>query len=127
MIFEAIIEGSPIVKKNNQKVAFRHGRPMKYNTPQYKRWEATAINQLWGHDRPAEPIGQECLLVCTFFMQTRRTVDLSALYEGIQDVLVKVGVLLDDNSRVVIGHDGSRVFHDPKRPRMEIKILSATK
>lgn len=55
-------------------------------------------------------------------MQTRGSVDLSALYEGIQDVLVKQGWLADDNYKVVASHDGSGVEWNKESPRMEITI-----
>jgi Holliday junction resolvase RusA-like endonuclease len=123
VIFDATIEGCPIVKKNTQKVSFRYGRPIKYNTAVYTRWEASAVRQLWGFERPGVPINVPVILLCTFFMQTRRRVDLSALYEGIQDVLVKTDILADDNSQIVIGHDGSRVLYDKERPRMRVQII----
>jgi len=65
------------------------------------------------------------ILLCNFFMQTKRRVDLSALYEGIQDVLVEKGYLADDHSGIVIGHDGSRAYLDRDNPRMEITIIDA--
>ena len=57
-----------------------------------------------------------------FYMKTKRTVDLTNLEEAIDDVLVKYGVLKDDNSQIVVSHDGSRVLHDPKSPRTEVTI-----
>lgn len=57
-------------------------------------------------------------------MDTTGKVDLSALYEGIQDVLVELNVLTDDNYTIVASHDGSGVFVDRANPRMEIEITS---
>lgn len=57
-------------------------------------------------------------------MDTTGKVDLSALYEGIQDVLVELNVLTDDNYTIVASHDGSGVFVDKTNPRMEITITS---
>ena len=48
--------------------------------------------------------------------------DLTNLLEAADDVLVKYGVLADDNSNIIVSHDGSRVMYDPKFPRTEIII-----
>lgn len=135
-----IIDGAPVVKKNNQKVAFFGKTPTKYNTSVYKDWEKSAFEQLTMQKyllKINEPIDYAVNLRCRFFMPTRRRVDLSALYEGIQDVLAskdkldkKTGrvkryglyILSDDNFNIVASHDGSGVEIDPARPRMEITI-----
>lgn len=57
-------------------------------------------------------------------MDTAVKVDLSALYEGIQDELVATNVLIDDNYLIVASHDGSGVFIDKDNPRMEIEITA---
>lgn len=57
-------------------------------------------------------------------MDTAVRVDLSALYEGIQDVLVELNVITDDNYTIVASHDGSGVFIDRENPRMEIEITA---
>jgi len=55
-------------------------------------------------------------------MDSAVKVDLSALYEGIQDVLVELNVITDDNYTIVASHDGSGVFIDRVNPRMEVEI-----
>ena len=60
-------------------------------------------------------------------MDTLGVVDLSALYEGIQDELVAHKVIKDDNCWIVRSHDGSEVFHDKNNPRMEITITAKGK
>lgn len=57
-----------------------------------------------------------------YYMATRRKVDLANLIEATCDILVKAGVLADDNSKIVAAHDGSRVELDRKNPRVEIEI-----
>lgn len=52
----------------------------------------------------------------------KRKVDLANLIEATCDILVKAGVLADDNSHIVAAHDGSRVDYDKKNPRVEIWI-----
>jgi Holliday junction resolvase RusA-like endonuclease len=55
-------------------------------------------------------------------MPTKRRVDLTNLLEAIDDVLVKYGVLKDDNSEIITSHDGSRVLYDKDNPRTEVAI-----
>lgn len=119
------VTGNPIVKKNTQKVIHRGGRSFVVYSAQYRSWLNNAMDELALQKRPDQPIDYPIILVCKFFMQTLRVVDLSALYEGIQDTLVKMEILEDDNFNIVIGHDGSRVLLDRKNPRTEISIIKA--
>jgi Holliday junction resolvase RusA-like endonuclease len=137
-----VITGQPFVKKSNQKVVWkpRLKRSIKYDTQSYKNWHISALEQLamLGYNpefkkqnkqlkelkQPTEPalIDFPVNLQCRFFMKDNGRCDLSALYEGIQDVLVEVGILEDDRWSIVASHDGSGVSVDAKNPRMEITI-----
>lgn len=139
---QLVIEGHPYVKKNNQKVRFdyRTGKSFKYDTKAYSGWHHKALDQLeaLGYDiehkatnKKLHALNQELMpalinepinLKCQFFISRDSRVDLSALYEGIQDVLVEVGILEDDNRKIVASHDGSGVAVDSLHPRMEITI-----
>lgn len=55
-------------------------------------------------------------------MPTHRRVDLTNLLEAIDDVLVHTRVLEDDNSNIIVSHDGSRVLYDKENPRTEVYI-----
>lgn len=57
-----------------------------------------------------------------YYMPTRRKVDLVNLHEALCDILVKYGVVADDNCRIIASMDGSRVEYDKERPRTEIWI-----
>ena len=61
----------------------------------------------------------------TFYTDTKRRVDLVNLQQACLDILVKYGVLQDDNSKIVVSMDGSRVLYDKLRPRTEIEITAA--
>lgn len=122
MILRYKILGQPYVKKSNQRTVMFRGRIRKIDTPRYKEWHNSARLQLLSHKKPVQPIDFPINLCCFFYMKTRGRVDLSALYEGIQDVLVEMGILSDDNYKIVASHDGSRVFYDKENPRMEIEI-----
>lgn len=121
-IFVEIL-GHPYVKKSNQRVQMRGRKPVKVNTKNYNEWARSARRQIDERViKPAQPIDYPINLKCRFYMTTRGAVDLSALYEGIQDILVEKKILADDNWKIVASHDGSGVEWDPDRPRMEITI-----
>lgn len=59
---------------------------------------------------------------CHFYMKTRKKVDIVNLLECIDDCFVRYGTVKDDNYKIIAGHDGTRVFVDPEKPRTEIWI-----
>ncbi len=122
------ILGVPRVKKNNQKVVLARSKsgkyfPKKVDTPAYKLWHSKAIDPI-KKQKPTFEIDFPVNLKCSFYMDTAVKVDLSALYEGIQDVLVELNVLSDDNYTIVASHDGSSVAVDKTNPRMVIEITA---
>ena len=110
---------NPVTKKNSQRIANCGDYSKIMTSKAYVQNEKEA-----GYFIPHKMamIDQPCEVVCLFYMKTKRTVDLTNLEEAIDDVLVKYGVLKDDNSQIVVSHDGSRVLHDPKSPRTEVTI-----
>ena len=107
----------PRTKKNSQQIILVKGRPMIIPSKQYKEFEQSA---LWYIERIGidYPVNVKAL----FYMKTRRRVDLTNLLEALDDVLVKGGMLIDDNSQIIVGHDGSRVLYDKNNPRIEVYI-----
>lgn len=59
-----------------------------------------------------------------YYMPTRRRVDLCNLHEALCDILVRYGVITDDNCRIIVSMDGSRVLYDKDIPRTEVDIES---
>ena len=47
------------------------------------------------------------------------------LLAAVDDLLVEAGIIADDNSKIVVSHDGSRVLYDKENPRTEITITRA--
>lgn len=116
-----VIYGNPITKKNSQRIVFAGGRPRITQSKQYKAYREQALWQLAGW-QPEQPIDIPVNVMCRYYMQTRRKVDLLNLLEATMDILVDAGILADDNARIVTGHDGSRVLYDKGNPRVEIVI-----
>lgn len=116
-----VIDLPPVTKKNSQRIfRARNGRPFIKPSAAYEDYEEAAGYFL--RPRPPEPLDRPCEVKCLFYMPTRRRVDLANLLEAVDDVLVRYGVLRDDNSQIVASHDGSRVLYDKGHPRTEIEI-----
>lgn len=58
----------------------------------------------------------------TFYVDTNHRRDLTNLLNAIQDVLVKYNVIKDDNSKIVVSVDGSRIIYRKERPETIIEI-----
>lgn len=67
-------------------------------------------------------INNQVNIKALYYMPTRRRVDLCNLHEALCDVLVKYGVIADDNCNIVAAMDGSRVLYDKEYPRTEVEI-----
>ena len=110
----------PISKKNSQRIFRPNGTKRLIIAPSaaYLRYEREAAYFIPKGVHINAPVNIKCL----FYMPSRRKCDLTNLLEAIDDVLVKTGLLADDNYTVIESHDGSRVFYDKDRPRTEIYI-----
>ena len=122
---ELIIPGEPTTKKNSQQIVVNRstGRPFITQSKKYKAFEREAgwhIQQQYSGD----PIKGTVNVKALFYRKTRRRVDLPNLEEAILDILVKYGVLADDNFEIVRSQDGSRVYVEPENPRTEIYITA---
>lgn len=108
---------SPVTKKNSQQIVMVRGRPIIMPSQRYRSYE-----------KACKPFLDELMidypinLRCEYYMPTRRRVDLVNLLEATCDVLVKYKVIADDNSKIVVSHDGSRVYYNKFEPRTEIYI-----
>ena len=87
------------------------------------------------HPEITFPITDKFNLKCLFYIDRDTRLDLSNLYEGVQDVLAgNAGVwkesvpkelyqiIEDDSIRFIGSHDGSRVILDYVNPRTEIYL-----
>lgn len=136
ILYEAIIPLNPKTKKNNLDIKFKAtgkngffkkttygfkyvGIPFISQNERYKEYEQQAG---WLLKKLPEPISQPVNVKCIFYRNSERRCDLTNLLEAIDDILVHWNILVDDNFKVIVSHDGSRVFVDRQNPRTEITI-----
>lgn len=110
----------PISKKNSQQILINKatGRPFIMPSKKYKEYERDAIKFIPKNIFINYPVNVKCL----FYMPTKRKCDLTNLLEAVDDVMVKAGLLSDDDYTVIESHDGSRVYYDKENPRTEVYI-----
>ena len=129
-----IIPLEPRTKKNHQRIAGSGAK-----CPTCRRYLRQYVLQSRAHDdykkkampylvpKPSEPITEQVEVTYLFFMKTRRIVDKSGLMQAADDMLVEAGILDDDNSRILVSHDGTRVLYDKDNPRTEVTIKAIPK
>lgn len=115
--------GRPVTKKNGQMIIKnkKTGQPMIIQKKTYRAYEKDCLKQITGKHKLniSYPVNVKAI----YYMPDRRRVDLTNLLEATDDILVRAGVLADDNASIIKGHDGCRVFVDRDRPRVEIEII----
>lgn len=116
-----VVELPPVSKKNSQQILInsKTKRPFIAPSQKYRQYERDVKAFMPKLDKPIdEPVAVKCL----FYMPTRRRCDLPNMENAIDDIMVKYGVLADDNFNILVSHDGSRILYDKERPRTEITI-----
>ena len=115
----------PRTKKNHSQMIWRNGRAVILPSKPYQQYEKNCRSFI-PHPSFA-PITGQVNVKAVFYMGTRRKVDLVNLMQALLDIMVKYGLIEDDNSRVVVSIDGSRVAYDKERPRTEVEIIEIEK
>lgn len=116
-----VIPLPPITKKNSSRIVRNRatGKTMIIPSKRYAEYEKACEGMNFG---VSSPINFPCNVEAVYYMPTRRRVDLVNLEEATLDILVKFGVLVDDNRNIVYTMDGSKVLYDKENPRTEITI-----
>lgn len=119
-MIKIIIPLKPVTKKNSQQIVYnkRLKRYIIVQSSAYKKYEMNCKKYM----PLMETITKPCEITCKYYMPTRRRVDLTNLEEATDDILVKYKVIKDDNYKILVSHDGSRVLYDKRYPRTEIEI-----
>lgn len=124
-MLKLVLYGAPVTKKNSGQIWINQktNKPFIAPSKAYKAYEKDCGRQITGDKK--QHIDVPINLKCVYYMPNRRKVDLCNLLGATCDILVKFGVLADDNSKIVQSHDGSRVLTDTANPRVEIEIEEA--
>lgn len=127
------IPGTPVTKKNSQQMAFNKKTKRWFPVPSkaYKAYEKSAKAILERNTNP--PIDFPINICCVYIFplnkdgsQPKKKPDLPNLLEATDDILVKYGVIADDNVDIVATHDGSRVvFTNDSEPETYVTITKA--
>lgn len=145
VVYTACIPLQPVTKKNSQQIYInaRTKRPFVSQSEAYKKYERSCkeylnittttktkisniLNEIITTPQYADtanfPISYPVNIQALYYRGDRRRVDLPNLHEALCDILVKHGILADDNFNIVAGMDGSKVLYDKEHPRTEITI-----
>jgi len=105
----------PICKKNNMRIITVAGHARLVQSKAYKKYERDVKPYL----RPlAEPIDHAVNVKYTYWIHKNKDgsipktqIDLTNLMSATDDLLVKYGILKDDNILILAAHDGSRAYY----------------
>ena len=98
------IEGETVAKKNSKQVFIRGGRPIVTTSERYKKWLESAKIQLIPQINLIKiqlPIKERVSVRIEFFHGDNRRRDSDNGLSSILDLLVDVGVLVDDKWQIV--------------------------
>lgn len=117
-----IIPTNPRSKKNSQEIVFnkKTGKRMVIQNKKYTDFERECKKYIPVLREP--PIAYKVNLKCKFYVCDARRRDIANYLEAIQDILVKYGLLADDNYNIIASIDGCSMEIDRENPRVEIEI-----
>ena len=111
--------GNPVTKKNHGQIIMCKGRPIMLPSKPYVEYERKCKQYIPQIEKPIDyPINLRCI----YYMETRRKTDLTNLLQSTCDILVKYGILQDDNYSIVSSFNGTKALYDKENPRVEIEI-----
>lgn len=116
-VINFIIDIEPITKKNQLQLGRVGGHYKIFPSKKYRQYE-TAATPFCPYLLIDYPVNIEA----HYYRSTRRRVDITNLESALMDTLVHSGTLSDDNCRIVVSTDGSRVHYDKDHPRTEVTI-----
>lgn len=117
-----VLYGNPATKKNSMQIFknSRTGQSFLTQSKRYKDYARDCGRQITGKYK--KKIDYPINLKCVYYRKTKHRVDLTNLLAATCDILSDFDVIADDNCKIVVSHDGSRVKYDKECPRVEIEI-----
>lgn len=119
MRIEFTISLNPVTKKNHGQIVTVKGRPMMIPSKEYRQYEKDCEPFI---PKIPKPIDYPVTVSAHFYKNTKRVCDLVNCLQALLDILVKYGVIADDNYTVVKSVDRSRVSVDRENPRTDVLI-----
>ena len=119
ILWRGTIPLKPKTKKNHNRIVQCNGKPRPIPSKAFEEYQKECK---WFIKSPAEPIDCKCNIKAIYYMPDRHRVDITNLHNALHDVLVHFRVIADDNCKIVVSTDGSRVKVDKGNPRTEITI-----
>ena len=127
MMWQYDLKGVARSKKNSSRIVNVKGRTMVLPSAAYKAYERQCGQYLT--DKPETPIDYPCEVTCLYFMPRnkdgsvpKKKIDLCNLISATHDILVKYGILEDDNVNIIMSVDGSRVYWTTGEPHCIVQI-----
>lgn len=123
MTYTIVLYGDVPSKKNSKDI-FRTaaGRPFITSSKAFKAWEEEQMWMIKGQWKNKQTLPGSPRVIMTFYPSTHRRADATNKGEGVMDLLVKAGILPDDNWFVVPEVTSKLGGVDPEKPRVEISI-----
>ena len=90
-----------------------------------KDYQSRENEQLKSLENQVKPLGLNKPLYVNyaFYFPDNRKTDLSNKIESINDLLVKYGLIEDDNRKIIKGIHATEIGVDKENPRVEIELL----
>lgn len=111
---------NPVTKKNSSiPIKTKTGKLIIIPSKAYQKYERSVKEYM---PPVGVPINYPVNVEAHYYIGRNSKYDLTNLHEALHDVLVKYNVLEDDNHRIIISTDGSRVSVDREFPRTEVVI-----
>ena len=124
-----VIPIDPKTKKNSHRIAGcgkrcpvcgKYAKQFVRNGDRTTEYAFSAAQYL--RPKPKQPLDEPIHIVYRLYTQTHHRKDDLNLFEALDDILVKEGILKDDDTKTIRSRDGSRVLYDKENPRTEIYI-----
>jgi len=114
----------PVTKKNHSNiVTLKTGRTILLPSKAYIAFEKEVckfVKVEFGNK--FTPIDFPVNIQAIYYQDSNRRADLCNYHAALHDALVKAKLLLDDNFKIIVSTDGSRVLVDKNNPRVEVMI-----
>lgn len=111
-----------VIPKKNSRINTRSGRS--FPNPKYTEWEHSAILQVKKQNREYSPINKYPIEIhIELYYGSARQKDIDNSVSSVTDMLVKSGILTDDNykfiNKIIVEFKGI----DKNNPRVEIELI----